>query len=382
MLPMNDSAKLPASLAELLAQLDSKGVTDHRRYHAVRKYMNFRARERDIPISGTFELTPMCNLDCKMCYVHLDSEQLCGAKILSFDEWKNVADEAIACGMMYARLTGGECLIYPHFKEFYLYLQSRGIEIMVLTNGILLNEDMIAFFKNNPPAAIQITLYGASDESYEMVTGYRQFTRVIGNIRNVIAAKLPLSVVITPNPFMTDGEETVRLIHSFGLPITINSGLMTPREETGRKKQQTDVETYVSLFRLRKELQGEETDKDPDSESMENLNKNKRYPLKGVTCGAGRSAFSISWRGEMRPCNTFPDVAEKVFEKGFLQAWKSINSFVKEYPLPIECEECEYKRICKHCAAEHASGAEAGHANPAICLWIKRLVAEGLINVK
>ena len=35
-------------------------------YEATRK-----ARENDTPISGYFELTPLCNLDCKMCYVHL-----------------------------------------------------------------------------------------------------------------------------------------------------------------------------------------------------------------------------------------------------------------------------------------------------------------------
>lgn len=29
-----------------------------------------------IPISGTFELTPRCNFDCKMCYVHLKEEQI------------------------------------------------------------------------------------------------------------------------------------------------------------------------------------------------------------------------------------------------------------------------------------------------------------------
>lgn len=30
-----------------------------------------KAFEDGIPISGTFELTPRCNFDCKMCYVHL-----------------------------------------------------------------------------------------------------------------------------------------------------------------------------------------------------------------------------------------------------------------------------------------------------------------------
>ena len=29
-----------------------------------------KADKLGIPLSGTFELTPRCNLDCKMCYIH------------------------------------------------------------------------------------------------------------------------------------------------------------------------------------------------------------------------------------------------------------------------------------------------------------------------
>jgi hypothetical protein len=34
------------------------------------------AAQRHIPLSGAFELTPRCNLKCKMCYVRLDKKQL------------------------------------------------------------------------------------------------------------------------------------------------------------------------------------------------------------------------------------------------------------------------------------------------------------------
>ena len=78
--------KLPASLAELLAQLDAQGVTDYRRYSEVRKYLGFKARDRGVPVSGVFELTPLCNLDCKMCYVHLRKEQMRGAQLLSAEQ--------------------------------------------------------------------------------------------------------------------------------------------------------------------------------------------------------------------------------------------------------------------------------------------------------
>ena len=29
-----------------------------------------KAAEKGIPLSGSFELTSRCNLDCKMCYIH------------------------------------------------------------------------------------------------------------------------------------------------------------------------------------------------------------------------------------------------------------------------------------------------------------------------
>lgn len=375
---MNFSDGLPSSLPELLAELDSRGITDYRRYKAVRNYINFRAREKDIPVSGVFELTPFCNLDCKMCYVHLDKSQLCGAELLSLDEWKSIINQAVSSGMMYAKLTGGECLTYPYFKEIYLHLRGLGIETTILTNGLLVDAPMIEFLKDNPPAGIQITLYGASEDAYFKVTGHRVFLKVLTNIKNIIDAGLPLSVVVTPNRFMADGEDIVRLVHSLGLPVTINSGLMKPREETGRIKEDAQIDTYISMFRLRNELQGEMPIEIYGDEILTVTPKSESP--KGVTCGAGRSTFSISWCGEMRPCNTFPGIAENVLKNGFSESWERINSFVKEYPLPTECEGCKYEKICKHCVAEHASGADAGHANPAICMWMKQMVSEGLIK--
>jgi len=98
-----------------------------------------------------------------------------GANLLTTDQWKHIIDEAVKAGMMYARLTGGECLTYPGFKDVYLYLLEKGIEVSILSNGLLLNEEMIAFLKKHRPADIQITLYGASEAAYEAVTGVRAF---------------------------------------------------------------------------------------------------------------------------------------------------------------------------------------------------------------
>lgn len=174
---MSDNTK-PESLRELLAQLNAQGISDYRRYETVRRFLNFKARDKGVPISGSFELTPLCNLDCKMCYVHLNKEQMQGKDLLTTEQWKDIMQQAIDAGMMYARLTGGECLTYPGFRELYQFLRNAGIETVILSNGILMDEEMTAFLKENPPAAIQISLYGADEDAYERVTGKRCFSQV------------------------------------------------------------------------------------------------------------------------------------------------------------------------------------------------------------
>ena len=372
----------PKTLRALLKQLDEQGVTDHRRYETVRRFLNFKARDKGIPISGSFELTPLCNLDCKMCYVHLNREQMAGAQLLTVEQWKHIMQQAIDGGMMYARLTGGECLTYPGFRELYSFLHSKGIETAILSNGLLMDADMVEFLVAHPPSAVQITLYGASEEGYERVTGKRAFQRVMENIRRLDEAQIPLSIAVTPNEFMTDGEDVIRLLHGENLSFSINAGLIQPREETGRKLADAALDTYVAMLKLRLALKGKQIEQDCDPESLPDPGSEHASAERGVRCGAGRSGFAVDWQGRMRPCNTFPCEPADVLALGFAEAWRRTNRTALTYPVPTECEGCAYKATCKHCVAEHAAGAPAGHASPAICAWGRRMIAEGLLKLQ
>lgn len=330
----------PKTLRALLKQLDEQGVTDHRRYESVRRFLNFKARDKGIPISGSFELTPLCNLDCKMCYVHLNREQMAGAQLLTVEQWKHIMQQAIDGGMMYARLTGGECLTYPGFRELYSFLHSKGIETAILSNGMLMDADMVDFLVAHPPSAVQITLYGASEEGYERVTGKRAFQRVMENIRRLNEAQIPLSIAVTPNEFMADGEDVIRLLYGENLSFSINAGLMQPREETGRKLADAALDAYVAMLKLRLALKGKQIEPDCDPESLPDPGSEHASAERGVRCGAGRSGFAIDWQGRMRPCNTFPCEPVDVLALGFAEAWKRTHHIALNYPLPAECEGC------------------------------------------
>lgn len=376
--------EMPATLKELLSDLDRQGIHDARRYAAVRKYLCFKARDKNLPISGSFELTPLCNFDCKMCYVHLQKNQLHGKPLLTAGQWQDIMRQAIDGGMMYATLTGGECLTHPDFKTLYLFLRNNGIEVSILSNGALMDKEMTAFLCGHPPSRIQITLYGASDEAYERVTGQRAFHTVWENIRRLNAAGLPLQIAVTPNAFMTDGEAVVRLLHGEGLPFIINAGLLKPREETGRDLLDANIDAYIAMNRLNLALKGKIADAECDDSEIPSptVPSAGQEPAKGVRCGAGRSTFSVDWQGGMRPCNDFPSEPVSVPTLGFTEAWQRTNRIALDFPRPIECEDCSYREVCKHCIAEHASGAPIGHASPAVCAWGRKMVASGLLTLQ
>lgn len=373
--------KEPGSLVEYIAGLKSHGATNKDIRKSFRRVIENKAREQLIPLHGTFELTPFCNLDCKMCYVHLNNEQLSKDHLIPVETWKALIDDAHDAGMMQATLTGGECLTYPGFDELYLYLLSKGIVPVVATNGLLLDEDRMAFFKRYPPSMIQVTLYGSSDDTYEKVTGHRVFQTVYRNLESLREAKLKAYVALTPSAYMReDLRSLVETARSLGLPFGINASLVTPREETGRQLKDLETDQYLEIYRILKELEQEELHPiDPVELPDENRQGKAAY---GLQCGGGRSSFAIQYNGKMSPCPSLGEVTTEPLREGFLSAWHRLNDLVSHYPIPEECGECAYHDYCLNCAAIHNNAHNPGHCDPRVCERTKRLIREGFMKLR
>lgn len=368
------------SLPEVIAKLRENGIDSAYQDWAMRSYMDFRARKKAVPLKGVFELTPHCNLDCKMCYVHLNAEQMKGCKTLSADEWESIMSQATDSGMMFASLTGGECLTYPGFERLYLYLYNKSVRLGVLTNGILLDGEKVEFLKKYPPVSLQITLYGANEDMYEKVTGKREFARVVENIKRAAQAGLPLKITLTPNPCFTleENKELIRYASTLGVPFQVNSGLINPREQTERNDSFCDLtaEDYMEFFKLEKSLKGELPPAECTTDLPKSGGKTDGIVPKGIRCGGARSSFNITWEGKMIPCNRYTDIFAEPLKEGFSASWKRIHKQVMEILLPVECENCAYRYASKGCAAGH-SDAQPGHASPEQCRWCKAMVKNG-----
>lgn len=337
------------------------------------------------PLSGYFELTPRCSLDCKMCYVHLTDRQMkeSGSRELSTAQWIKLIDEAYEAGMLFAILTGGECLMHKGFKEIYLHMKEKGLLITLNTNATLLNDEYINFFRKNPPNLVKVSLYGITEDGYENVTGHRLYHVVKENILKLKAAGLNLQISVTVSrQLYTEATEIVRFALDNHIPYIIDMAMYDAEQETGRSRDEYDLSA------------DEIASKYLEIRALENkpLFHNGTIPAipervtdgtvaRSLRCSAGRSSFTIKWTGIMQPCIMELDDCPNAVEIGFKAAWERVTQISKDFVIPVECIDCKMQKVCSQCVFLRLNPNDFGHANPETCKVTVAKIRNGIVKV-
>ncbi len=326
-----------------------------------------KATQTGTPLSGTFELTSRCTLDCKMCYIHSKAnDKGVRDKEKPTKWWLDLAKKAQEAGTLLLLLTGGECMLREDFEEIYLACKKMGFLVTVNTNATLIDEKKIEFFKANPPHRVNITLYGTSKETYGNLCGVPEaFDRVVWAIKALKEAGINLKINYTVTPYNKDDLlKASDLADELGIPIQTVTYLFPPLRacgECGKATRLSAEEAAKVMFNLQKHRLGDEFDK-----FLEYKEQNKKTPDyfddcekegERIRCRAGSTTFWVTWDGKMTPCGM---MVEPVTEIGddFRTAWNHIRKAREEIILPPQCTNCEYKHNCDICAA--VSYAETG----------------------
>ena len=61
---------------------------------------------------------------------------------------KKAIKEAKPLGLQSVKLTGGEPMLHPQFREIVEYIESENIGMIMETNGTLIDDDMAEFLKS------------------------------------------------------------------------------------------------------------------------------------------------------------------------------------------------------------------------------------------
>lgn len=330
-------------------------------------YLYTKASRNGMPLSGTFELTPCCNMACKMCYVRkTKEEQEKIAPLRTAKEWLELGKTAREQGMLYLLLTGGEPFLRPDFQEILSGLHRMGLLISINSNGTLIDEKTVEWLKETPPVRINITLYGASDETYARLCGNpKGFTQTARAIRLLKEAGIQVKINCSVTPYNVDDLEGIyAFAREEGLLVQATSYMFPPlRRDTsmvGQNDRFSPQEAaYQSACILALDL-GED-------EFLRRVSRDESlaFPQEieedcpeidgegdGIRCRAGKCSFWITWDGRMLPCGMFPEGnAQNVFQIGFEKAWEQVHEEALAIRLPAKCSGCTLRDQCKACAA-------------------------------
>lgn len=328
-------------------------------------FLHKKASKYGIPLNGTFELTPLCNMDCRMCYIKMSTKQQKAiAPLRSAQEWIHLGKSAKEQGMLYLLLTGGEPFMRTDMQEILRGLHKLGLVISINSNATLIDEKVIDWLKETPPIRINITMYGASDTTYEKLCrnpkGFTQVTRAIELLRNAgISVKINCSVT----PYNAkDLDKIFEYCKSEGLIVQATSYMFPPLrknvEMIGINDRFTPEDAAYYAARIAMLYNG----KDAFLKQMIEKKRNKIPDIpeedcleiegEGIRCRAGKSCFWITWNGQFLPCGMLTDKNSlNVFEVGFEEAWRDVRKRVSEICMPAKCTVCELKDECKVCAA-------------------------------
>lgn len=297
----------------------------------IEQQMFAMATEKKVPLYGVLELLPLCNLNCDMCYVRMSREEMEEVgRLRTMEEWTKTAEDMMRAGTLFVLLTGGEPLLYPHFRELYQKLRELGMIITINTNGTLIDEAWADFFAENKPRRINITLYGASNETYERLCHYPGgFDKAVNGIRLLRERNIDVKVngsLAKAN--VDDRMKIIELGESLDAPVRIdtymypsvrernhaynNQARLDPEMAAKARVEVLRREMGEEVFAQYRKIQLDEAENTPEGEAVPGQ----------MTCRAGKSSFVVNWQGEMRSCVVLDKPSIPLRDVEFEEAWK------------------------------------------------------------
>jgi len=312
-----------------------------------------KAVERRIPISGVLELTSRCNLNCLHCYLGPQEEQRKKRNLeMSTEKVFDVIDQICAEGCLYLVITGGDPMIRQDFPEIYRYARENGLIVSVFCDGILVNNTIIELFQDYPPFKVDISMYGATAETYERITQVPgSFPKFIDGVNRLAEAGISFSlktVLMTINKH--ELEAMRRLAAELGSSgFRVDSAIFPclPDNNTQPLNLRVAPKEAVSLELSDPRAMVQWLDYAERQQGM--ANDRRLY-----ACGAGVTNFYIDPFGNASPClmttnHTFPMTSGRTFS----QLWSRELKQIRETTVDDDyaCSSCEMKTACTGCPA-------------------------------
>lgn len=283
---------------------------------AIGEYLLVREPSTYGYVRASWEINLGCNYACSHCYLGI--KQFAG---LPWEDKARLLHIMRDAGVLWLQITGGEPTIDKHFADAYALAYELGMMLTISTNASRLwHPALLDLFTKYPPYRLVVSVYGATEESYDKLTqrrgSYRAFQR---GIDAAIEANLPvrLNIVVT-NESAEEVQRMVDMAEGWGLEHNVYTN-MTPTIYGGAE----------SLL----------------AQSAAHLRERKRF----TGCNAGHTFFHADPHGKVSICKVGRDDQIDLMAEG-IEGLRRLGGIADKLMLRTGgCSGCALSGSCMVC---------------------------------
>jgi len=324
-------------------------------YIPVLKYSDFSKRllekikGKRIPLGGSIEVTARCNLRCVQCYINLPvGDSQARNRELSKQELYSVLDQIADEGCLWLLLTGGEPFIRPDFLDIYTYAKKKGMLITLFTNGTTITPRIADYLAEWRPSSIEITLYGATKETYEKVTGvHGSYEQCMRGTDLLMERKLPLTL---KSMIMTFNKHEVWDMKAYARSLGVDfrfDPVVNMRLDGNRGPEAFRIPPKEIV-----EFDLADTDRMQEwhkfCSKFLGMPQNPEYLYQ---CGAGSDVFHIDPYGQLSACMMARMSRYDLRLGNFSEGWNTyIPGIIEQkWSKDVPCKKCYLLSLCDQC---------------------------------
>lgn len=304
-----------------------------------------------------FEVTSRCNALCDHCGSRCTASK---KDELSPKDFKRVLDSVaknFGTKAIMLNVTGGEPLMRKDLFEITGYAKSLGFKWGLVTNGMLITDDVIEKMKETQMSTITISLDGMkkTHEEFRHVPG--SFDRILSAIEKLkkddFIEHIQVTFIATKNN-ISELPEVYRLLSMLGIDSLRISGIDPIGRAKDNESLMLDKEDYLYLFDF---IEKHKNSSIPVIWSCTHYFGNTDNTLdptgKKFTCYTGIHVASVLSNGDIFGCPNIPRRKEliqgNVLKDDFCKVWKEKFEFYRnpDRTKAKQCVGCKYWKHCK-----------------------------------
>ena len=351
-----------------------------------------------------WELTPECNLNCKHCGAYSNEKK----QILSLEENKKILHKLVQNGLQKIVLITKEPTMYDKWLEFIEYCSFIGINVVLITNGTLLNESILRRLYKCRIELLSISLEGISTSTNDYIRGNGIFSKVM-NVFDLVEKLnteydtcFPLGVQLNLNG--CNLKECEEVVHFFEkIPITnLSIGRLAVAGNMKKNiflkaKYEDEIaacEKIISSYLDNKKTQFKLLFK--LFSVYEAIYFNFKYDIELYAfppkCGAIDGTYSIMSDGTLCSCNLLKGeniVSNNLLDIGNVNNLCYLDNYIEknkakylEYKKEGICKSCRFNLNCEICILVSQNAVEMREQRKICEIYIQKIsgIVEGILK--